>query len=153
MNCPKCDQPLEKKDLRGERVGHCASCNGWWLETADIACVSKAWKEFPDLRKSNPRKRRETLAVCSLCRVELDGFYHDTGATTLLVERCPKCGGVWLDDGELKRVTIYAKDARRGGEQPPVERQMKDHLKKMGVWVIAAVVGIVLLVAVLVYLL
>lgn len=153
MNCPKCEQPLGNKELHGEMVGHCASCGGWWFETTDIARVAKAWKEFPDLRKSNPKKRRESLASCPLCRIELDGFYHDTNTTTLLVERCPKCGGVWLDDGELRRVTIYAKDARRGDAKPPADKQMKDHLKKMGIWVIAAVVGIILLVSVFIWLL
>jgi hypothetical protein len=51
------------------------------------------------------RHKHEDRPVCETCEQEMDGMpMTKTVAHMLVVDRCPKCNGVWLDGGELEKL-------------------------------------------------
>lgn len=118
----------------------------------DAKALARTWKNFPDASGSSPHKWREALSSCPRCGIPLIGYYHPAYNTVVKVEKCRKCGGFWLEDGEIRRLSIYRenidKDRRPGKEETPAAR----YLKKTGAFAIIASAAIVLLACLVLYL-
>lgn len=90
--------PIEK--LFGER---CVRCG-----------VTRTKSEFEGLPtcakcRSEIKAKREKKHLCPACQCEMDKII----VLNILVDKCPECGGAWLDGGELD-VLRRAIDAGRG---------------------------------------
>jgi Zn-finger nucleic acid-binding protein len=152
MKCPQCEQPLMERSLLDTPIAFCDACRGWWFEPVDADALLKHWRDFPDASRANPKKWREAVSSCPRCGVPLVGYYHPAYNTVVKVEKCRKCRGFWLDDGEVRRLSGYrdrsGKTRRPGAEETPAAR----YLKKTGWFAIIAAVAIILLTCLFIYL-
>ena len=73
------------------------------------------------------RLKEDGIAICSQCKAEIlaskedrracpdDGTWMDKEIVKgIVMDKCPKCGGVWLDPGELDLIEKAIHDAEAG---------------------------------------
>lgn len=116
LGCPKCIGKLKEMDIHGVKIDVCQVCEGIWFDKNELEDVLKA-DAFNTKTQglSNPTmdgfeiphslacEINEKEAVCPRCNdgtklVNKESRMEDN----LFIDECPKCGGVWLDGGEIK---------------------------------------------------
>jgi Zn-finger nucleic acid-binding protein len=120
--CPRCGSPLEPSEYEGATVHCCGRCRGQWLGPAELKQIvdSRKARWDPDrlaaLRATSARRVplgavREELP-CPECGGVMDTFNYG-GDSGVLLDKCPACGGIWLDGGELEKVQTAVESAER----------------------------------------
>lgn len=99
MNCPRDGSPLDGSKLRGVPVDVCSYCNGIWLDASELSQLHGLPE---DLTSAVPAPCPQPL-TCPSCASAMERFYFSQ-EQRVEVDRCPSCGGVWLDTDELKAV-------------------------------------------------
>jgi Zn-finger nucleic acid-binding protein len=102
--CPKCTA-ANLAACEDTRALRCERCAGFWLppEALQEAGVA-ALLERHDARPSAPLEQDHRTGPCP----EGHGLLRRARATNedpFFVERCARCGGVWLDPGEWSRLS------------------------------------------------
>src|SRR5213593_573540 len=113
LKCPQCSAHLTRLDPGGGIAVHwCQSCEGTWHDQGTLDEFTRE-SSLPELLQekavfSHPSDRR-----CPRCEVpmEKNGF----GTEKFVVERCPSCQGLWLDHGEVAKLSHVAES-----EPPPM---------------------------------
>ncbi len=126
MNCPKCVAPLNEIVIEHVYLDFCTGCRGLWFDKDEMAFVTELKNDLPN-PQAERTQGRPTPFPCPRCDGRLEELKF-IPLMDLLVDRCPKCDGVWLDSGELQKVGTIAE-----GLQSPKNRilrvalQMKHH--------------------------
>lgn len=100
MNCPKCasEELVNSQVLGNIPLDHCVGCGGIWFDKEELEkLLRQSQGALPaELELIDPKA--EGLA-CPRCRGKMSrgGLVNPL----LLVDKCPSCGGVWLDAREL----------------------------------------------------
>ena len=115
MTCVKCGAEMSKRSERGVLLDHCGACSGIWLDAGELERLQlgrprHAAELHRERREEAARERGRAVQVTGLCphcarplEVEL--------VARVEVDRCPACGGIFFDDGELQTIL---RDTRRG---------------------------------------
>ncbi len=120
MICPACDSQLVEKDFDGVHIDVCENgCGGLWFDwmelkkfdepheatgTALLEIVSNA-TVVPDMEKKHNCPKCENIVLYR-------HFFSVKRHTE--VDECPKCGGFWLDAGELAELrSLYKTEEER----------------------------------------
>lgn len=102
--CPRDWTPLGKEKRRAlERsveVDECPTCHGIFLDKAEIRALTGS-SSLHQLLSKHLGMDADSPLVCPNCGGLMDG--EDAG--DVRVDVCLKCNGVWLDAGELKRLS------------------------------------------------
>jgi len=106
MICPVCAKPLIVVEYKGIELDYCIHCKGFWFDEGEIRLLSEALKlttELPDLYSLPAAKVKEKPRKCPRCNKKMDKILIglDPG---ILIDRCKKNDGIWLDSGELAQV-------------------------------------------------
>jgi Zn-finger nucleic acid-binding protein len=106
--CPKCDELLWQRTFDGVSLEGCKSCGGTWFDARELdqilqdpnllLTVENAFRRGEQL----PMRPRATN-LCPVCRKPLIAFRHPK-IPTVALESCPKCHGVWADEGKLSEI-------------------------------------------------
>ena len=112
MKCPDCQNDLQPIDCKGVIIDECLKCKGKWFDSdelrraKDCADESLRWLNFDPFSKE-----AEKLSValegknCPKCSNKMESLkYMDS---TVIIDKCLQCKGVWLDPKELMRVIRY----------------------------------------------
>ncbi|MBI3299935.1 MAG: DUF4178 domain-containing protein [Elusimicrobia bacterium] len=96
MNCPACRAPLETRRFEdGTEVDFCPACHGVWYDLADMSLTVAVAGEGPTER---------------LCPRDGQQLVRGAAAGTIVTaDRCPACGGLWLDAGEVQKLRAELK--------------------------------------------
>ncbi len=145
--CPVCLGVKMEKTSLGGRAGdasgaltldHCARCGGMWFELGE---VQRLRSERPEsLWAQIPAREERHRAQCHTCRAFVDRDAPKCGAcgaktrlncpacdtrmlqvsqSSLTLDVCKRCKGVWFDHHELEAIWKLERDrlvARRGGD-------------------------------------
>lgn len=116
MKCPRCSDALRQVSYEGVLVDTCDSCHGEWLDKDEIKRINAARDSVftaEDQAKVEGAKQvvvkqvvqAAHALICPRCNVSMNTFNYayDSG---VMVDRCPKCDGLWLDDQELEAIQI-----------------------------------------------
>lgn len=123
-NCPACGktplEPCADPDTQLE-IDTCPECHGLWFDADELRSfyASRALKDqFMPSRTYKPgshtfeittKARRCPRCPKALARTQVGDIYVDV---------CSDCQGIWLDDGELDRIThLYKNQGLRGDER------------------------------------
>ena len=108
-SCPLCAASLATARLDGVfQVEHCEACRGVLIACSDFARAvesrraSESGPPAPPV-PLDPRELKRHLK-CPSCGVAMD-VHPYYGPGNIVIDTCSRCNLVWLDLGELKRIT------------------------------------------------
>lgn len=104
--CGKCGGQLHTQQTQdGAILDRCGDCGGVWLEAEEVRRILGRDVELPVLATLAPLAASpldEVVGDCPWCRVKLE-LRPVPGTPPFHIERCQRCHGMWLDEGELER--------------------------------------------------
>ena len=106
--CPRCWVALvpEKRKVPGPdiTVDVCPNCSGEYLDKGEIKKLTRN-RDLHTLLTKHLGVDSDSELVCPGCGGVMDAEYLDADKeTTIEVDVCLTCNGVWLDDGELAKL-------------------------------------------------
>ncbi len=112
MNCPKCRHELSRFSPQPSfELDLCTNCKGIWFDRGELAAFASLSQDIPALREVW-HDARVTQCPCPRCQTPLEELHYQSDSI-LLVDRCPLCGGIWLDEGELSSVSALSNTSER----------------------------------------
>jgi Zn-finger nucleic acid-binding protein len=137
-NCPVCGARLDQYSIVSMQFEGCPKCHGMWLEKDELRKLKNKigigqlhWlnAEVDDLEKTKagaaPGKR-----VCP----KKDGGQLVSvvfGKSSVALDWCPKCHGIWLDRGEFDKVNEYLTNEVGDASVEDVEKEIAEDFKKL----------------------
>jgi len=133
MNCPLDQARMRPLTDKGIVFDWCDLCDGIWLDAGELTHLTQTATDLPELPPPPARtgSSRETGRPahasrsgsfahphCPRCNLSMEELPYAEGET-FLVDRCPRCRGLWLERGELQ--TIYDHVVKRRKSPPPAE--------------------------------
>ncbi|MBL7130788.1 MAG: M48 family metalloprotease [Candidatus Omnitrophica bacterium] len=121
MKCPICKEidlvPVMTKN--GVLVDLCPKCEGVWLDKGEIFYFTKApaylrWSIEEALKGAKPSSKVNPHTQDPLIELSLFGG-------KLVIDYCPKSGGIWLDKRELQRLPL----AKKAGLKIDIDRNTR----------------------------
>ena len=117
MQCPRDRTALSTEKYEGEvLVDRCPSCDGVWLQRGELEAIQESLErdyskelrgiDVVGLAYERARLARRTDISCPNCGNPLNAEEY-AYCSQIMVERCGKCGGIWLDSGELKALERF----------------------------------------------
>ena len=110
--CPRCKVPTTRVAYEGASVRTCGECGGYWVTEVALKGISnRRHLSFPEavkerfLQLAEESNSTEPLLCLSCARVMVKEQFKDWD--DIVIDRCGKCGGIWLDPGELEKIQIY----------------------------------------------
>ncbi len=111
MKCPSCNHQLERQIYHGLIIDTCRNCKGIWFASGKemgeyVAFLRNDRKDIPfariELEKEVviPSRMREATRLCPRCARPMSPFNYAYDSNIFL-DKCPACGGVWTDGGEI----------------------------------------------------
>jgi Zn-finger nucleic acid-binding protein len=105
MKCPRCiEYELKTVQADGVEVDQCENCLGIWCDVSEMKELVSARGLGAIRLTGKPGGMRTVLPLtCPRDGAALD-MVNDVRAADVQIDVCPKCGGRWLDGGELDRL-------------------------------------------------
>lgn len=110
-NCPLCKIPLDQALLSNVGVDYCSRCYGLWFEEDELQEAKDQkdenlrWLDI-DLWKDETKFRIERgQKICPTDRLPLYEVRY--GDSSVKLDVCNICHGIWLDRGEFKSIIVY----------------------------------------------
>lgn len=140
MECPRCQGAMRPVDVRGVELDLCPTCEGLWFDADELMAVLKGGTA--DVQQSEIAvswdaeiEREERPAIeggltCPRCSQAMDRYRYAV-LSNVIVDGCGAGHGVWLDDGELRKVFEYVEEAAK--VDPVKEAGLKSALRRIEV--------------------
>jgi len=124
MNCPRCGCVLSTIEYEGADIETCPDCKGEWLDGGELKQIVQTVE-----RRFTPEQvalldavnraviteddSPENELTCPKCGdAELHRFIY-AATTGVALDKCKRCGGIWLDDAEIEKVQILAEEWKK----------------------------------------
>jgi len=116
LDCPACKEPMIVLELAEVEVDHCTSCGGIWLDGGELELLLEdSASKDAFLNSFEPdEKSGEKARKCPLCSKRMEKISAGIDKR-VLVDRCRKNDGIWLDGGELEEIITmsgFGEDSR-----------------------------------------
>ena len=113
MKCIKCHS-IEMQSTtsfeKGVELDTCPMCKGMWLDKGELeSLLDEDATHFLDIPETATQAQQRN---CPKCNVKLFQFFYP--GTTVMVDSCQQCHGVWLDDEEFTVINIVKRAGRPG---------------------------------------
>ncbi len=106
MQCAKCQGRLKPIEVDHIELDRCEECRGLWFDPNELNEVLQhgRYKLVEPVFGGNTRlvsaPSNHTPGACPRCKTDLTAI-ESLVIDGLIYDDCPKCGGIWLDAGEL----------------------------------------------------
>lgn len=116
---------MDQLDKSGTTVDSCPTCQGFWLDPGELErLIARRASGHPGtvelaaslahLRDNAPEVREGEPYDCPRCGDQTMGkLAYQRNDQTVVADKCPKCGGLWLDSGELGLLFALEEEDRR----------------------------------------
>lgn len=144
--CPNCGCPLTLRPFFAVDVGVCPACAGLWFGSGQLERLREAscdtWKRIESEVFLRERTSDHGVRYCPHCREPLFRYQY-MYRSGILLDECNRCGGIWVDDGELAKMSAFLDEARsepedasepagavedRLAEETEIKDRMADHV-------------------------
>ena len=140
MKCPDCGIELKRVYAKSEygtviELNQCPSCGGIWFDKWELYPLSKEdAKRIDELSLEKLRRRtpvKQNVKLCPRCKQKLEVFKDPNLPKDLEIERCLKCGGLWLNKGETIRYKRYQEEKAKTNKRRAKTVEDKEFEKKI----------------------
>ncbi len=113
MECPNKHGELEKVLFHNVEVDYCPVCLGIWFDQEELMFAKNDedkqlnWLDFDIWRDKGKFKVSPTDRRCPICRIPFIEVGYDN--SSVKIDFCKSCKGIWLDRGEFKQIMVYLK--------------------------------------------
>ena len=137
MICPRCAIEMRKVMVNNVELDTCNNCEGVWFDKDELrqildmgqsAVVSSGISNTMDSEIELEESAGLSDMPCPRCRQGLIR-YHYQGYSGILLDGCDNQCGIWLDDGELRKLFNFMLDAAK--PDPLKEAGLVADLKKI----------------------
>ena len=109
MNCPRCGAELFLQDLftggRHASVAACGKCGGQWMRESDLQRLSEIVSPvLVEWRQITPADQEKELHCPECDGAPAMSKLKSERDRVVVLDACERCGGVWLDGGELRAI-------------------------------------------------
>ena len=128
MNCPACKEPMIVMELDQVEIDYCLGCRGIWLDGDELEILldgAQRKAEFLDSFQTD-KHTKEPRRKCPICMKKMRKVLVAEGKRKVLIDRCRKGHGLWLDKGELEEIISI----QASGETPEILDLLKDMFGK-----------------------
>jgi len=118
MQCPSCRHSLRTIDYEGIAIDLCDGCHGQWLDSGELRHIIKAREvrfDAESRRAAVEATKMQGVAledidrtlICPKCDMDMTPVNFG-GDSSIIIDRCHSCRGVWLEHGELDAIQMVA---------------------------------------------
>ena len=105
MICPVCENPLVVLELDQIEIDHCLNCGGIWLDAGELELLLETKEERERfgtilVEDNSVKERRHS---CPICNKKMKKVFVGE-EKKILIDKCKRNHGLWLDMGELEQV-------------------------------------------------
>lgn len=137
--CPDCGIPLKTQVFQSVEIDKCPQCAGIYfddLETTELRSHGiEAFEQLDSLVvptvQADPFEG-ERLRGCPGCGEEM-AKYRYLYSSPVMLDSCLGCGGIWIQDGELKAMAEYVRTQDHPGKNEVVaimQAQTEAHIMR-----------------------
>ncbi|MDG6220948.1 MAG: zf-TFIIB domain-containing protein [Candidatus Thermoplasmatota archaeon] len=123
-DCPRCWVVMSKEKLPvfgpDIEVDACPKCQGVWFDPGELSRA--VGKRVGNYLTKHIGTKSDSKLVCPRCGGLMDFEYADD----VEVDACTKCGGAWLDAGELEKLKLKAKEGFKGDPEEKLEERYEE---------------------------
>jgi Zn-finger nucleic acid-binding protein len=132
--CPGCGKPLDEYTVFSMRFEGCPACKGIWLFKDELRRLknkvehgSMRWlnDEINSIEKTSAVATQRACPKCKNVKLVCTLF----GRSSIVIDWCPQCNGMWLDQDEFDSVTDYLKDELHSMHSKEIEKKALDEVK------------------------
>lgn len=132
--CPACGQSLFVYSIFAMDLEGCPKCKGIWLIKDELRKLknksnggSTRWlnNEIEDMEKTSARVTNRSCVKCKTVRMVSVLF----GKSSVIVDWCPQCHGVWLDKGEFEAIKTYLRNELGTIHSQDIEKLVTEDIK------------------------
>jgi len=134
--CPACGHTLNEYMLFSMRFEGCPKCKGFWLVRDELRKLknkvdggSLGWlnDEIDNLEQTSVISTNRACVKCKMAKL----VSVDFGKSSVLIDWCPQCHGMWLDRGEFEAITDYLKKELMAARPKDMEREAAADSKRV----------------------
>jgi len=107
MKCPTCETVLGRIKYEGVDIEACPECRGVWLDGRRLRHIERRREVIVDedaaRRVTSKPETPESQRACPRCTQPMKKYRYGKNKR-IIVDQCPACKGIWLDDGELEAI-------------------------------------------------
>jgi Zn-finger nucleic acid-binding protein len=110
--CPRCQNLLETAQVDTIQVRLCQGCRGVLLAHPDLVQILEvSWRAISEKQAEEasfraPEKwKKEPTLHCPDCQATMEKYGY-MGIAAVQIDRCDRCGLVWLDTDELQNMVL-----------------------------------------------
>lgn len=124
MICPRDKEELQPSTYEGHITVHaCPACGGMWLDKGELEEIEEIvghdyaseLSRIPDFIGNAFEMARQLNSrdiSCPGCGSQTESTEY-AYCSQVVVNRCPNCGGIWLDKGELEAIEVFYERSRK----------------------------------------
>ncbi|MHC4572909.1 MAG: rhomboid family intramembrane serine protease [Planctomycetota bacterium] len=138
MKCPFCSNSLRQVESKSAVLDICPNCRGIWFDSGEFVDFVRALAQSQEISPEQtklftPRDVNALHTVeekerfCPRCSKKLHKFNYAYDSNVFL-DKCPACGGIWADGGEVEEVARYLKEDPR---ITAIGRGLLEHIKAL----------------------
>ena len=113
MNCSNCQNELDQIDFRGIVINECSQCHGRWFDREELQKAKDntdedlRWLDFDPFEKKEKHFNvtPDEGGICPKCSEGMISLAY--ASSGVVIEKCEQCRGVWLHDGEFRKIIAY----------------------------------------------
>ncbi len=105
MICPVCKNSMVVLELEQIEIDYCTSCGGIWLDAGELELLLETEKERARLLNLliEDSSAKEKSYRCPICNKKMKKTFVGE-ERKILIDKCKRNHGLWLDKGELELV-------------------------------------------------
>lgn len=110
MKCPRTGKPMKQMDFNGVTIDLSEGCGGVWFDQHELKKFDEVHEIDGDVIVSHMKMYKNPLVdeahrlKCPKCESIIMMRHFYSPKHQIEIDECAKCGGVWLDVGELERI-------------------------------------------------
>ena len=115
MICSVCENPMVVLELDQIEIDHCLHCGGIWLDAGELEILLDTDEDRARLREIliEEDSVKEKKYPCPICNKKMQKVYVGE-ERKILIDKCKRDHGLWLDKGELEEVIKLSSENKEG---------------------------------------